>query len=63
MYINAQELMVMARRRLCRQASEETRYVMQLIKKEVEKTNPEFKDMLEPMCLYQGICSEFHPCH
>ena len=63
MYVNAQELMFMARRRLCNQASKETRYVMSLIKEQVVESNPEFKELLVPMCLYQGICSEFHPCH
>lgn len=63
MYINAQELMFMARRRLCNQASEETRYVMNLIKQKVIKTNPEFKSVLIPMCIYQGgMCPEFHSC-
>ena len=62
MYVNAQELMFMARRRLCNQASDETRYVMNLIKKEVLKTNPEFNDVLVPMCVYQGSCPEFTPC-
>ena len=63
LYINAQELMFMARRRLCNQASEETRYVMNLIKQKVIKTNPEFKSVLIPMCIYQGgMCPEFHSC-
>ena len=62
MYINAQELMFMARRRLCNQASEETRYVMNLIKEEVLKFNPEFETVLIPMCAYQGHCPEFKPC-
>ena len=61
MYINAQELMFMARRRLCNQASKETREVMKTIVKEVLKTNPEFKNVLVPMCVYQGDCPEFTP--
>ena len=62
MYINAQELMFMTRRRLCNQASSETREVMNKIKKEVLKTNPEFFKFLVPMCRYQGRCPEFIPC-
>ena len=62
MYINAQELMFMARRRLCNQASKETREVMKTIVKEVLKTNLEFKNVLVPMCVYQGHCPEFTPC-
>ena len=62
MYINAQELMFMARRRLCNQASKETREVMKMIVDLVLKTNPEFKDVLIPMCKYQGKCPEIYPC-
>ena len=63
MYINAQELMFMARRRLCNQASKETREVMRAIVAEVYKTNPEFINLLVPMCRYQGDCPEFIPCY
>lgn len=63
MYINAQELMFMARRRLCNQASFETQLVMKFIVKEVLKTNPEFSKVLVPMCVYQGNCPEFEPCY
>ena len=63
MYINAQELMFMARRRLCNQASEETREVMKEIVRQVLETNPEFKEFLVPMCIYQKGCSEFSACN
>ena len=62
MYVNAQELMFMARRRLCNQASAETRKIMIMIVKEVLETNPEFKGLLVPMCRYQGRCPEIMPC-
>ena len=62
MYINAQELMFMARRRLCMQASAETREVMKQIVNLVLETNPEFKNVLVPMCEYQDGCPEFNPC-
>lgn len=63
MYVNAQELIFMAHRRLCNQASPETREVMRMIVNEVLKTNPEFKSVLVPMCQYRGgICTEFNPC-
>ncbi len=62
MYVNAQELMQMARKRLCNQASPETREVMQMIKDEVLKTNPEFKEFLVPACQYAHECKEFSPC-
>ena len=63
MYVNAQELVNMAHARLCKQASKETREVMQMIVTEVLKTNPEFKTVLVPKCEYRnGKCTEFFPC-
>ena len=64
MSINAQELINMAHKRLCAQASKETREVMRMICKEVIKVCPEFKDLLVPLCKYRnGLCTEFFPCN
>ena len=63
MSINAQELINMSHKRLCKQASEETRQVMQLIVNEINKLHPEFKKVLVPNCIYRnGKCTEFFPC-
>lgn len=63
MSINAQELVFMAHRRLCRQAAPETREVMEEIVRQVRETNPEFAEVLVPMCVYRnGKCTEFNPC-
>lgn len=63
MYVNAQELMFIARRRLCMQADSFTRAVMKEICRQVEDCSPEFKDTLEPMCYYRGgRCTEFNCC-
>lgn len=62
MEINAESLMFMARRRLCGQADPTTRYVMSLVCKAIEESNPEFKGHLVPMCVYQGRCPEFRSC-
>ena len=63
MYVNAQELMFMARRRLCTQADPTTRAVMQEICRQVVSVCPEFDGTLEPMCAYRGgRCTEFHCC-
>jgi hypothetical protein len=63
MYINAQELMFMARRRLCMQADPFTRRVMDEICRQVVELNPEFVGTLEPMCYYRGgRCTEFNCC-
>lgn len=63
MFINAQELMFMARRRLCMQASKETRAVMTEICRLIEEQCPYLRGALEPMCFYRGgRCTEFFPC-
>lgn len=62
MDINAQELMHVARMRLCRQASPETQAVMVQICNEVDKTNPEFSEFLVPKCLAHSGCNEFRTC-
>lgn len=63
MYINAQELMAMSRRRLCNQASDYTRAVMKEICRLVEQSCPYMVGALEPMCAYRGgRCEEFYCC-
>lgn len=63
MSINAQELVFMAHKRLCNQASKETREVMTEIVRLVTENYPEFKDVLVPLCEYRnGKCTEFFPC-
>ena len=60
-YMNAEELMVIANKRLCKQASKETTEVVQLMCDEVLKVCPEFKHLLVPMCEY-GKCHEMFSC-
>ena len=63
MSINAQELIFMSHKRLCSQASIETRAVMKEICKQVEELFPEFIGLLVPECVYRGYtCTEFYPC-
>ena len=63
MYLNAQELIQICHKRLCAQASPETRQVCLAIVKEVLKTNPEFSEVLVPLCEYRnGLCTEPFPC-
>lgn len=62
-YMNAEELITIAHKRLCHQASQETREVVQAICDAVIETNPEFKELLVPLCYYRnGKCTEFYPC-
>lgn len=63
MSVNAQELIFMAHKRLCAQASVETRYTMKLICDEVVKVAPYMKEVLVPLCEYKnGVCDEMYPC-
>lgn len=61
--VNAQELAFMSHKRLCNQASPETRAVMQKMVDLVVEQYPEFKNVLVPLCEYRnGKCTEFFPC-
>ena len=63
MSINAQELIHMAHKRLCRQASPETREVMIAITRAVLHQAPYLKGLLVPLCQYRnGKCTEMFPC-
>lgn len=64
MVTNAQELITMSHRRLCHKASNETRWIMQLIRREVKKIDPIVGAYMIPMCLYLGGgCREIVPCY
>lgn len=62
MEVNAQELMFMARKRLCGKASLETRQIMRHIVSAVIEKNPEMKRFLQPNCKIMGRCTEFQSC-
>ncbi len=62
-YMNAEELITIMHKRLCSQAAKETRELVEMIRDEVLKVNPEFKELLVPLCAYRGgVCQEFSPC-
>ena len=60
-YVNAEELMTIANKRLCNLASSKTREVVRMMCDEAEKAMPELKGLLVPMCEY-GRCHEMKPC-
>ena len=61
--VNAEELMVMANKRLCMQAAPVTRAIMQGIVDITAKATPEIAGCLVPACEHQcGICYEMKPC-
>lgn len=62
MDVNAQELIQMARMRLCNQAAMETQIAMTQICDAVLEYCPEFSEFLVPKCMAHGGCNEFKPC-
>ena len=61
-FANAQTVMFMSRRRLCSQASAETREAWKLVVNEIAKTEPEVASACVPECVYRGFCPEFKCC-
>lgn len=59
---NAQALIFISRRRLCAQASPETRNAWQEVKAEVQKVDPVLASVMVPECIYRGFCPEFKSC-
>lgn len=59
---NAQHLIDTWRKRLCRQASPETRHYAEDFKAELHDYEAEISDMLVPNCVYRCGCPEMNPC-
>lgn len=56
---NAQALINISRRRLCGQASAETRQAWHEVKDEVAKYDPILASVMVPECIYRGFCPEW----
>lgn len=59
---NAQALINISRRRLCSQASRETRTAWCEVVAEIEKRDPVLASVMVPECIYRGFCPEFKSC-
>lgn len=59
---NAQALIDTMRKRLCYQASPETREYAEDLKRAICKVEPEISDVLVPNCVYRGGCPEMTCC-
>lgn len=59
---NAQNLIDMSRKRLCRKASEETQELMWLIKEEIRTADPDLYEFMVPECVYRKGCHELRTC-
>ena len=62
--MNAEELMNIANKRLCKKASAETRDIVEKMCELVIEKCPEFDGLLVPNCKYHGgVCHEIQPCY
>ncbi|MBQ5627768.1 MAG: FAD-dependent thymidylate synthase, partial [Bacteroidaceae bacterium] len=59
---NCQHLIDTMRKRLCRKASDETRYYAEDLKTAIHEVQPELADVLCPSCVYRAGCPEVQPC-
>lgn len=59
---NCQHLIDTMRKRLCKQASHETREYAKSLKETIASIQPELADVLVPNCVYRGGCPEMQPC-
>jgi hypothetical protein len=59
---NAQAFISISRKRLCNQASKETREAWQAVLQEIKDDQPELYKVCVPDCVYRGWCYEFKTC-
>lgn len=59
---NAQALIFMSRRRLCSQASPETRAAWKEVVEKVRENDPVLASVMVPECVYRGFCPEYTCC-
>ena len=62
LFLNAEEIINISRKRLCCKAEEETRKVWNEVIKELRKTEPELANACVRNCIYRGFCPEFESC-
>lgn len=59
---NAQALINTSRKRLCNQASPETRKAWQEVKDKLSEIDPVLASVMVPECIYRGFCPEMKCC-
>ena len=62
MTVNAQDLINMSRKRLCENASKETREAWEDVKCGISLGDPQMADAMVPECIYRGFCPELKCC-
>lgn len=59
---NAQSIINISRKRLCKKASPETREAWKAVVQEIEKYDPILASVCVPECLFRGFCAEEPSC-
>lgn len=59
---NAQSIINISRKRLCKKASSETREAWQAFLESFKDKEPELYSVCVPECIYRGFCPEFSSC-
>lgn len=62
LFLNAEEIITISRKRLCCKAELPTRQVWQTVIEELRKIEPELANACVRNCLYRGFCPEFKSC-
>ena len=62
LFLNAEEIINISRKRLCTKAEFETRRIWKEVIEELRKTEPELANACVPNCVYRGFCPEFESC-
>lgn len=62
LFLNAEEIINISRKRLCNKAEKETRETWQTVIDELRKIEPELANACVPNCYYRGFCPEFKSC-
>jgi len=62
MFLNAQALINMSRKRLCHKSHIVTMCIMKRIKEEVERVDADLAKYMVPECIYRRSCPEDVPC-
>lgn len=59
---NAQAIINISRKRLCKQAAKETREAWKAFLRELKQYLPELVEVCAPECIYRGFCPELKSC-
>ena len=62
LFVNAEEILNISRKRLCTRAEKETRNVWFEVVSCLWQIDPELANACRPQCFYRGFCPEFESC-